>query len=371
MYTQVFGNYLLNTGAVTKEQLLTALEAQSSTHASLGAWAIHKGYMTAVEAQRIFILQTHQDKLFGELAIAEGYLTQEQVDELLQAQGEIPGYMLLGQVLMEQGVITAVQLEDLVTGYRSEYEIYDLEENDAQNDIINHLLADIDTETEGHYITYINDYLILLFNNLIRFIGDDFTPLNVIRLSSIPTNHCISQHLHCDLFQVDSVLNMESDVAVAFASRYAQDQFEEYDEYVQASMEDFLNLHNGLFVVNESNDHSLEVSLDPPKAEDREVLDTTGKLAYMFPILYPFGTVHFIFTLYNIKELEENPSPAATKEGDVEDLADLDLDALLDEVNNTPTGAEDLNLDLDPNGLDGLLDEIAAKAEQSDEKKES
>ena len=40
--------------------------------------------------------------------------------------------------------------------------------------------------------------------------------------------------------------------------RYVKDHFIDYDEYVQASLEDFLNLQNGLFIVNVSNDSSTE-----------------------------------------------------------------------------------------------------------------
>ncbi len=295
MYTQVFGNYLLNSGMVTKEQLLDALETQASAHVNLGTLAIHQGYMTASEAERIFILQTHQDKRFGELAVEEGYLTLEQVTELLQIQA--PGYVVLGQVLVDQGVLTGVQLQNIVTDYCSEYEIDDLGDYEEQNDLIQHLLDDIDSEEYMVYPEYINEYLLLLFNNLIRFIGDDFTPLNIIRIPEVPTDRCTSQSLNCPQFHVDSALNMDPETAIAFASRYAQDEFTEFDEYVRASMEDFLNLHNGLFVVNMSNDFSLEVELEPPITYD-DNLFSLGEATYIFQIMYPFGVIHFICSVH-------------------------------------------------------------------------
>ncbi|MCI8280618.1 MAG: chemotaxis protein CheX [Lachnospiraceae bacterium] len=295
MYTQVFGNYLLNTGMVTTEQLLSAISTQSSARVNLGTLAIHKGYMTASEAERIFILQTHQDKRFGELAVEEGYLTSEQVTELLQSQ--VPGYVLLGQVLIDQGVVSATQMQNIVTDYCSEFEIDDLEEYEEQSDLVHHLLTDIDSEEEDTK-EYINEYLLLLFNNLIRFIGDDFTPLNVIKIPEVPTERCTSQSLDCPAFHVESALNMESATAVEFASRYAQDQFTEFDDYVRASMEDFLNLHNGLFVVNMSNDFSLEVTLDPPVTQD-DSLFSLGESTYIFPIMFPFGIVHFICSVHS------------------------------------------------------------------------
>lgn len=299
MYTQFFGNYLLTRGAVTKEQLLKALEAQTSSHVKLGALAVHEGFMTASEVEQVFIQQTHRDKRFGEIAIEDGYLTREQVDFLLKDQ--IPDFVLLGQILVDSGVLTPTQLQNLVTDYRSEYEIYELDMNLEQKELINHLLTDIDLDEDNLQRDYITDYLLLLFNDLIRFIGDDFTPLNILKMPEIPTSCCICQNMECSDFQVVSALDMKSDAAISFASRYAKEDFSEFDEYVKASMEDFLNLHNGLFSVNMSNDHSMEIILLPP-AEQSNSIFSPGKNTYLFPILYPFGIIHFICSVYSAEQ---------------------------------------------------------------------
>ena len=73
MYAQFFGNYLLSQEAVTKDQLIQALQKMSSTQIKLGTLAIHAGYMTASEVDRIIIEQTRQNRRFGELAVSEGY----------------------------------------------------------------------------------------------------------------------------------------------------------------------------------------------------------------------------------------------------------------------------------------------------------
>ena len=106
MYTQFFGNYLLEKGILTTSQLTDALTEQSKVHIKLGTLAIHAGYMTAGEVDSVVVLQTHQDKKFGELAIEEGYLTEEQVQSLLDAQ--TPDYLLLGQVLKKTTAISMV-----------------------------------------------------------------------------------------------------------------------------------------------------------------------------------------------------------------------------------------------------------------------
>lgn len=86
-------------------------------------------------------------------------------------------------------------------------------------------------------------------------------------------------------------------MAIEFASRYAMDTFNEFDEYVQASLEDFLNLHNGLFTVNMSNNNSIELQLSPPEVHEGDTVEIHAEtVSYLFPILYPFGTIHFLLS---------------------------------------------------------------------------
>ena len=92
---------------------------------------------------------------------------------------------------------------------------------------------------------------------------------------------------------------MDEATAIEFASRYVGEPFAAFDEYVQASLEDFLNLHNGLFIVNLSNEFSMELELSAPERIE-DPLIVFENTTYYFPILYSFGTVNFIFELKKI-----------------------------------------------------------------------
>ncbi|MCI9491892.1 MAG: chemotaxis protein CheX [Lachnospiraceae bacterium] len=293
MHTQFFGNFLLNKGIITPEQLIEALKVQSSTHKKFGTLAIHSGYMSASEVADVYITQTHYDKRFGELAVELGYLTEEQVDKLLTIQ--LPNYMLLGQILVDHKILTHIELENLITEYKSEYEIYELDLMEEQKTMVDKLLAHLYLPEDLPDTQNIISYLTLLFNNLVRFIGEDFTPLNLMTLPEVPTNFCVSQVVD-GAFSFLSALDMNHEAAIAFASRYVDEEFEEFDEYVSASMEDFLNLHNGLFSVNMSNDYTVELHLQPPEAHENTVLSTEAP-SYLLPVIYSFGTVNFIFSV--------------------------------------------------------------------------
>ena len=292
MYAQFFGNYLLNNNAVTPEQLTAAIGTMGHTHMKIGTMAMHKGYMTAAEVDEVCFLQTREDKRFGEIAIERNYLFEDQLEELLKSQS--PDYLLLGQALVDAGALTNNELEALIVEYQDESEIDDvsvIKGIDQTSQLIENFLLAAERPVDQDTITYLK----LMFNSLVRFIGDDFTPLSPVTASEYNPNCFISQKITGPITCVSSI-DMEEDVAISFASRYAKMDFTEFDEYVQASLEDFLNLHNGLFTVNMSANVSMELTLEPPLHVTDPVVEM-DESTLIIPIIYTFGTIYIFLTL--------------------------------------------------------------------------
>ena len=287
MYAQFFGSYLLNREAVSPENLTAAISLLADTHIKLGTLAMHMGYMTAAEVDEICFLQTREDKKFGEIALERNYLFEDQLDELLKAQ--IPDYLLLGQTLVDMGCITNSDLEELMFNYQNECQLNDEIDGYETQTITTKLLSNFFKNSDAEITEYVLMYMNLVFNNLIRFIGEDFTPLPPVTCDDYETNCCMKQHFS-GAISCTSRVDMTEEIAIAFASRYAKMEFEEYDEYVEASLEDFLNLHNGLYLVNMSNIYSEELSLEPPVRDTEPVLHLP-KGSFIIPVIYPFGTV--------------------------------------------------------------------------------
>lgn len=293
MFAQFFGSYLLNRNAVSPENLTAAISMLADTHIKLGTLAMQMGYMTANEVDEVTFMQTREDKRFGEIALEKNYLFEDQLKELLKAQ--IPDYLLLGQTLVDMGCLTNADLEGLMVGYEQDSKIDDIANTDENNETTTKLITNFLKEAGKEISEYSVMYLNLIFNNLIRFIGEDFTPLAPASVSDYDVHFCVTQHVSGSL-NFSSSIDMEEDVAIAFASRYAKMEFTEFDEYVKASMEDFLNLHNGLFSVNMSNTYSEELSLDPPTQELEKVLHLSDE-SFVISVIYPFGTIYLILTL--------------------------------------------------------------------------
>lgn len=295
MYTQFFGNYLLNKHRITPEQLMNAIQDKKNIHLRLGVLAIHGGYMTAEEVEHVHIKQTHLDKRFGEIAIDEGFLTNAQLDVLLNTQ--IPDYLLLSQSLVNKGYLSMEEFQASMIEYQSHYELTALDFSNEQSTKVNSLIREFfefdniaDDLTEMLYC-----YITLLFNNIIRFVGEDFTPFPIVKIGAYPITWCVSQKITGD-FQLHTAMDMDESTLLSFASRYVGEEFYVNDEYVKSSMEDFMNLHNGLFAVNISNSNSKELNLQPPLTEN-DVLFVPEAPIFYIPIQFTFGTVNFMFVI--------------------------------------------------------------------------
>ena len=292
MFAQFFGAYLLNKEAVTRDQLSEAIQKLSDARIKLGTLAMHQSLMTASEVDEVCFIQTREDKRFGEIAVSRGYLTDSQVDSLLKAQ--TPDYLLLGQNLVDIGALSNTDLERLMSEYQSDTAIDDMsvENNDKSVELIHTFFKISGQHVNDETILYMN----LLFNDLIRFVGSDFTPLAPVALEDYPIDFCVTQKVTGQM-NIESRLDMGRDAAIQFASRYAKMDFSDFDEYVTASLEDFLNLHNGLFSVNMSNQASMELILEPPYEERGDLL-MLPKNSFMLPVIFPFGTVSLIISFY-------------------------------------------------------------------------
>ncbi len=296
MFNQFFGNYLFSKGYVTKEQLLPALKRVADEQVHLAMLMLYAGTMSAEEIEDVRIMQKEQGKKFSELVIEQAYMTQ---DEILSLMGQkVPSFLILGQILISEGVFSYQQFSNILADYRSSNELLELELNSANKDEIGCLIEGFSLLSIPAFTAFGKSYLELIYNNFIRFIGDDFTALPPYVCKEFPTEYCVRQPIHGN-YEVDTYISMDTATALAFASRYAGESFTEDNEYVRASIEDFLNMHNGLFIVNASNDHSNELTIGVLESVDDKLL-SFAHTAYHFPICYSFGIVNLVIEIVEI-----------------------------------------------------------------------
>lgn len=291
MIGQFFGHYLLHNGFISRENFLKAMELKRDSHVKLGLLAIDANYLTAEQVNMIYQKQKTVDKKLGDLAIEMNLLTKEQVDELLQKQGN--NYLSFAQTLVEYGFLTDDQLVRALADYKQKYDLSAQAFASEQDENIKTILEDfyslVSCEQKDLYIKYIE----LFFKNVIRFIGDDFIPLLPTELSEYDMNCNVQQQIVGKVNLLTEIEAVESSF-MKFAARYANDDVNNMQEdSVQSIIGDFLNLHNGLFIVNLSSEDGLELYLRPLGSSVQRTVRFENEIICI-PLCFSFGIVNIL-----------------------------------------------------------------------------
>ena len=286
MLTQYFGQYLLNKGYLTPEKLHDGLENQKDTRLKLGVLAVNAGYMRADDADKINEAQKRLDKKFGELAVEMGYLKENQVEELLSSQKF--EHLILGQSLVDKGYMTLQEFEKAINEYKNDYSISDKEFEAIQKDDVDEIV-NIFIKFEGSKNEKaLKDYLSLFTRNLIRFIDTRAIIRDVIKLEEYEGKWNARQNIKGKI-NLSTFIEAEENSFVKFASKYAEEELNTVDEMAEASVGEFLNLHNGIFLVNMSNE-GIELEMTPQEVSSNMMIDNVYKVS----IELSFGEINIL-----------------------------------------------------------------------------
>ncbi|HHY72575.1 MAG TPA: hypothetical protein GX497_05025 [Bacillus bacterium] len=273
MFSQYFGQYLLNNSLITNEQLKDALQLQASTHVKLGVLSVNAGFMNSSQVDEVHEKQKQVDKRFGEIAIDLGYLTEEQLDQLLSGQKQ--NHLILGQALVDCGYMNIDQFSTALNNYKKEHSLSDEQFEAIKSGDIDTLVdTTIELGETANKELYSN-YLSLLAKNLIRFI-DDQVRLEAKQLNGdqYQAQWYVSQVIKGDQ-NLSTGLGCDEDTFIKFASIYSEETLSEVDELAKDSVSEFLNLHNGIYLVNMSN-RGIELNMEPQQIQENVVLVTNG-----------------------------------------------------------------------------------------------
>jgi len=288
MFSQYFGQYLLNEEYLSVEQLKEALEYQKSVRLKLGVLAINAGYMNSKQANLVHQMQAKVDKRFGELAVEMDYLKEKQVDELLSSQRF--GHLLLAQALIDKNYMTLEKFEGAIYDYKKKYHIsesqFDALQRDDVDEIVN-IYVNLEGDKYGNEIKY---YISLFMRNIIRFIDTEFYTNKIMKVEEYKTKCSVSQKIKNSI-NLQTYINAEEGTFVKLASIYAQEELESIDAMSKDSVGEFLNLNNGLYLVGMSN-LGIELNMEP----QLEFFEKTISSTYVFPIELPFGKIELLIS---------------------------------------------------------------------------
>lgn len=295
MFSQYFGNFLLNKGLVTPKQLERALELTKTAHLKLGVLCVNAGYMTPEQIKEVHQKQMQVDKRFGEIAIELGYLTKEQLEEVLATQKH--SHLLLGQVLIDENILTLDQFTEALNQYKEEHSLTDEQFEAIKKGDIDTLVDTVLKLDSSEKATIIKDYLTLLAKNMIRFVENQLR-IDPVKLEDpCKADYLVYQKIHGDASYFTAILTDEK-VFIDIAAKYAQEEITEVDELAEASVGEFLNLHNGIFTVNMSN-RDIELQMLPQQIKPNGSLSNL-KEASTVKITIPSGEFYVVFADFDV-----------------------------------------------------------------------
>lgn len=287
MFSAFFGHYLLNKGIVSKEELNKVFSSQKKIRLQLGVLAINSHYMTATQVEEVHQLQASLDRRFGEIATMKGYLTDEQVVELLHQQKS--EHLLLAQALIEDKIMTMASFEEEITLYKVAHGINDEQfEAIKKGDVNVVMTAFLAFEKTGMSQFYI-DFVTLFVKNIIRFVDSNVYIDRVEKVDTITYNHFFKQMIMGNT-SIFTGYSAQESALLDIASKHAEEEFSELSEYPLDSANEFLNLINGLFLVNMSN-KGVEMELTLQEYIHHASI-SIHKTMYRIPIHITSGTIY-------------------------------------------------------------------------------
>lgn len=292
MFSQFFGQFLLNKGHLSAEELLAVLNETDRTHVKVGTMAISDRLLTPAQVEEIHGIQAREDKRFGQIAIEQGYLTADQLDGLLASQKN--EHHQMAQVLFDRGLFNLEELDQIMEDYR-ESNALDEEamtalkngEVDAYVELFLNLHDAFDADT-------CRDYVTLYLKSFIRFVDRNirFEPLQ--KVEDYHATYLSTQVLEGSS-RIITGIGGDGAAFMKLAASFAQETEEEVEDIVEDAVGEFLNLQNGLFAVNMS-DKGVELNLEPQIYLTNALL-CGSQTYYVLPVIASWGRTDLVLGL--------------------------------------------------------------------------
>lgn len=253
MFSKFFGNFLLNKGIITSQQLNEVFQEEKNSHVKLGILALNKGFMTLDQIEEVNEAQMATDKRFGEIAIEKGYLNIDKLEELLT--GQKTSYLLISQILLDKNILTMEQISKHLFNYKNENGLTNEDLQELTSDNVEKIIAN-SLQLKN---STIEEYIVLLVKNIERHLHEK---TYVEELKELPAGYpLIANQKIVGEYSLDTYFMLNEQAFIKLASLFAEEVLTEIDELCISAVLEYLNLHNGIFIVNEV-DKGFDIDLE-------------------------------------------------------------------------------------------------------------
>lgn len=162
------------------------------------------------------------------------------------------------------------------------------------NKLTNKLLSNTNFPLLKDATSFVTTYIEKLVYDVVTYVDTEITIGKIEILDSYQGKVELSQGI-TGVPSAYSAIDGATNALVEFAEQYSHLGIKKFDDLAKEVLVDFLNLHNGLFVVQLSKNNICELSLDVPKQNGNYAFDHSSyKSITVIPIMFSFGTVKFL-----------------------------------------------------------------------------
>lgn len=287
MIGYILGNYLVDAGKITKEQLREVIDGAGKVRVKLGLIAVAEGYMTAAETEEVNRLQAVMDKRFGDIAVESGYLTDEQVDIILKKQGD--EYMVFLQTLVDMNIMCMADAEKLFAEFCSAKGLDEAQCEDIKSGDIDRILSVYLPKAGESY----KDIMGVALRTIIRCVDREVCLGQGVMVDSINGKKGSFQTVEAEDGSITCVGLVEDDGGFLLsASLFAGEEFATLDEDALDSCAELLNCINGIYASAKSKE-DMELELLPPVMYMEDV-ELKGNNICVLPVMVKGKKMSFV-----------------------------------------------------------------------------
>ncbi len=298
MFGQLFGKHLVNKGILTEAEYREAIQEHLGRRVKIGTIAMAEGYLSQEQVDEIHRQQRQFDKFFGDIAMEREWLTKEQVDELLAKQGS--PYLQFLEVLLDMGKLTISEMDQEFLEFQkengfSDEDMYALKHDDFES------LVPIYAFSSKPYVT---DIASLVLRNINRFVTRDFYIGKIEHVGRMDYKCLAGQELIGEHNVALAIMGEEQwDAFLKVASACAEENFTRVEEDALDAACEFINCCNGLFV-SKMSEKDVELDMEPVYAfQDQEIY---GEV-YLVPIFIEGKEIKLVIAVDTEAELGQIP----------------------------------------------------------------
>lgn len=298
MFSQLFGNYLIEKKIISKEEYVSSVQKQLSIRVKLGTIAIAEGLLNEEQVDMINKQQMQFDKRFGDIAIEKGLLTLSQIGDLLDKQGN--PYMQFIEALTECTRLTPTVLEKTLSVFQREMGFSDEEMKALKRDDLDSMIPIFAFSAKPH----VTELAGLMVRNINRFITRDFYIGKIKRLDSLPYCYLAGQKtIGKDYIQLALAETEDEGAFTLLASRFSGEEHKEADEDAFDAVCEFINVNSGLYA-SELSKKEIDLDMEPVFAYKDQMM--SGEF-YALPIYIENRRVDLIIAVNSDTNMGDIP----------------------------------------------------------------